>query len=527
MNWTLFKRYHLVLEPLGFSMDISRIPFLDTFWEAMQPRIQAAFKAMEQLEKGGIANPDEGRMVGHYWLRAPQLAPDASIRQAIEQSIAQILDFAHRIHSGQIQGAKGPFKHLLCIGIGGSALGPQFVAQALGKAVGAPLTVHFIDNTDPDGIDYVLQGLQHILGATLVVVTSKSGGTPEPRNGMLEVEQAYKAQGLKFADHAVAITSAGSQLDQHAVQNSWLKRFPMWDWVGGRTSELAAVGLLPAALQGIDIQGMLKGAAAMDAATRTPEVFENPAALLALSWYAATDGQGIKDMVILPYKDCLLLLSRYLQQLIMESLGKEKDLDGKTVHQGIAVYGNKGSTDQHAYIQQLRDGVPNFFVTFIEVLKNRQASSMAVDAEGNASGDYLSGFLLGTREALSEKGRASLTLTLNAVSPYTVGALIALYERAVGLYARLVNINAYHQPGVEAGKKAAAAVLSLKQAIIQFLSAHPQRLYTAEQLASELKEEERTEWVYKLLCYLSANPQNKISRTPRVPFYLTEFQLQP
>ena len=113
----------------------------------------------------------------------------------------------------------------------------------------------------------------------------------------------------------------------------------------------------------------------MDEQTRMPDSAQNAAMLLALAWYHAGHGKGEKDMVILPYKDRLALFSRYLQQLVMESLGKEKDLDGKIVHQGIAVYGNKGSTDQHAYVQQLRDGVLNFFVTFIEVRKDRPASA--------------------------------------------------------------------------------------------------------------------------------------------------------
>ena len=146
----------------------------------------------------------------------------------------------------------------------------------------------------------------------------------------------------------------------------------MYDWIGGRTSELSAVGLLPAALQGIDIQAMLDGAKEMDDATRVANIRQNPAALLALAWYFAGNGKGEKDMVVLPYKDSLFLFSRYLQQLVMESLGKEKDLDGNTVYQGIAVYGNKGSTDQHAYVQQLREGVPNFFATLIEVLQDRR-----------------------------------------------------------------------------------------------------------------------------------------------------------
>src|SRR5208283_978230 len=161
----------------------------------------------------------------------------------------------------------------------------------------------------------------------------------------------------------------------------------------------------------------------------------------------------------------LELFSRYLQQLVMESLGKELDLDGRSVHQGIAVYGNKGSTDQHAYIQQLRDGLNNFFVTFISVSRDQQGEPDYVQ-DGVTSGDYLHGFLLGTRQALYEKGRESVTLTITEVSPFTVGVLIALFERAVGFYASLININAYHQPGVEAGKKAAGAVIALQLKIL-------------------------------------------------------------
>src|SRR5262249_53728476 len=162
--------------------------------------------------------------------------------------------------------------------------------------------------------------------------------------------------------------------------------------------------------------------------------------------------------------DQLELFSRYLQQLVMESLGKEKDLAGRVVHQGITVYGNKGSTDQHAYVQQLRDGLNNFFVTFIRTLAERQGrSGPPFEAEPEiTSGDYLEGFLLGTRQALYESARESVTITLRDVSPRSIGVLIAIYERAVGLYASLIGINAYHQPGVEAGKKAAANVIAVK-----------------------------------------------------------------
>jgi glucose-6-phosphate isomerase len=361
-------------------------------------------------------------------------------------------------------------------------------------------------------MDRVLAQIGGKLPETLTLVISKSGGTKETRNGMLEAERAYQARGLSFGAHAVAVTGTNSELDQYARKNSWLRSFPMWDWVGGRTSVLSAVGLLPARLQGLDVDGMLSGARDMDRETRQRDVLRNPAALLALMWFHAGDGRGAKDMVILPYKDRLLLMSRYLQQLVMESLGKVTDRQGQVVHQGLTVLGNKGSTDQHAYVQQLREGVHNFFATFIEVLKDRQGSSMAVE-ENVTSGDYLLGFLLGTRRALFEKGRESITLTVPDVSARTVGALIALYERAVGFYASLVNINAYHQPGVEAGKKAAGTVLELQRKLLSHLRAKQGAAGSAEELAAAVGATDEVETVFKVLEHLAANPDHGLTRT--------------
>jgi glucose-6-phosphate isomerase len=222
--------------------------------------------------------------------------------------------------------------------------------------------------------------------------------------------------------------------------------------------------------------------------------------LLALMWFYAGNGRGEKDMVILPYKDRLMLFSKYLQQLVMESLGKEKDLDGKIVRQGIAVYGNKGSTDQHAYVQQLRDGVPNFFATFIEVRQDRHSARFEVE-NGVTSGDYLQGFLRGTRSALYENERDSITITIPEVNAFTVGALIALYERAVGFYGALVNVNAYHQPGVEAGKKAATKLLQLQAEVQKKLGAEPGK--SADEIAKEVGAD--PEDVFHILRHLAAN----------------------
>ena len=216
-------------------------------------------------------------------------------------------------------------------------------------------------------------------------------------------------------------------------------------------------------------------------------------------------------MVVLPYKDRLLLFSRYLQQLVMESLGKERDLEGRVVHQGLAVYGNKGSTDQHAFVQQLRDGTADFFVTFVRVLRERAGAGLEVEP-GATSGDFLDGFLLGTRRALFESGRPSVTITIPEVSAGTLGQLIALYERTVGLYATLVGINAYHQPGVEAGKKAAAAVLEAQKALLGAMRGELGSFRTAEELARKAGVGAETAW--HLLEHLAANPDHGVTKRP-------------
>jgi glucose-6-phosphate isomerase len=191
----------------------------------------------------------------------------------------------------------------------------------------------------------------------------------------------------------------------------------------------------------------------------------------------------------------------------MESLGKRLDLDGNRVDQGISVYGNKGSTDQHAYVQQLRDGVNNFFLTFIRVLED---GGKNIEVEpGVTPGDYLHGFLLGTREALYDNDRESVTITVERVDARTVGALIALFERAVGFYATLVNINAYHQPGVEAGKKAAATILDLQHRALAALTSAPQ---TADQVATAAGTPDAAETIYQVLEHLAANGRIRVAQ---------------
>ncbi len=381
------------------------------------------------------------------------------------------------------------------IGIGGSALGPQLVQDCLAEP-GEVTRVSFLDNTDPDGHARILRTID--LEHACFVVISKSGGTAETANALEAARAACTAAGVAFAERAIAITGEGSALEAEAA--TWRDRFPMWDWVGGRTSVTGPVGLVMMRITGRDVDGFLAGARDMDRWTRAPAA-ENPAAQLAAAWHRAGNGRGDRDLVFEPYRDRLALLARYLQQLVMESLGKAHDRQGCLVRQGLTVYGNKGSTDQHAFVQQLRDGKDTAFVHFVDVLDpgDRQFDPRLQSA------DSLLGFRLGTEKALAEGRRPSVAITVPDASARTLGALVALFERAVGIYAELVDVNAYDQPGVEAGKKAAKGVLDV---LHQLEWALTDEWETAAAIAARLDTDARLAW--RLLHHLGATGRARI-----------------
>lgn len=514
--WQRHKKFGYYDDKLGFGLDVSRVDFSETLFEDAKDLLLRADSAMDSLEAGGGANPDENRMVGHYWLRDSKLAPNAEIEASIENTKDEVHSFTRKVLGGEICNEKSEkFLYALIVGIGGSALGPQLVVDALQKN-DCGLKLFFSDNTDPDGFTRILSEIPD-LSRTICIVISKSGQTPETKNGMIVAQHAWTNSGLDSKASFIAITGEGSELWNRAKSEGWLACFPMWDWVGGRTSLWSAVGLLPASLAGIDIDSLLKGAADFDRASRGADPRNNPALLFALMWLQAGGGKGEKNMVVLPYRDRLLLLSRYLQQLIMESLGKEVDLDGQIVNQGIAVFGNKGSTDQHALVQQLREGVASFFAVFVEVLSDStsfakvpglEIETMEMDP-GVTCGDYLNGFYLGTRSALYEKGRESISITVDELNEYSLGEILALFERAVSYYASFVNINAYNQPGVEAGKKAAASVLDLQDQIVSFLRKSDQA-NSAEEIALGIGLAEEVETVFKILRRLQLNKRVEV-----------------
>ena len=476
---------------LGVVLDLTDGP------ELGQDGVDAAFTAMAALEGGAVANADEQRQVGHYWLRTPELAPSGDVRAAITDAWARL----------DTDLAPADWDTVLVVGIGGSALGPQFVDHALHTSAD-PRRLVCLDNTDAEGISRKLAAIDP--ARTVVVVVSKSGGTTETRNGMLATMQVFEAAGVPFAEHAIAVTGPGSKLDRLARSAGapWRAVFPIFDWVGGRTSVTGPVGLVPMVLCGWDWRGFLAGARDMDACTRVAEVARNPAMQLALAWHAAGNGRGDRALVMLPYRDRFALLGRYLQQLVMESIGKRLDRAGSRVDQGLTVYGNKGSTDQHAYVQQVRDGRDDTFTHFIDT--RERGPRITVD-HGLDVDDHLVGFLLGTQAALRERGRPSVHIQVADASAQSVGQLVALFERAVGFYAELIHINAYHQPGVEAGKRGAKVALAALGALQAALTEAPR---SARELAPD-GVDARLAW--RLLQQLAATGRARCVETGASP----------
>ncbi|MBQ7605781.1 MAG: glucose-6-phosphate isomerase, partial [Firmicutes bacterium] len=302
------KKTGLMIEYGG--MDIS-----DKYIAEKSAKLDDALVFMDELEKGCIANPDEKRMVGHYWLRNTEIAPKKEIADEINGAKSAVKKFADAVIKGKILSEKNTkFKYVLVSGMGGSSLGPAFIYDALHeKGVGTEL--YFLDNTDPAGMDRIFGLVEECLDETLLIVISKSGGTIETRNSMEEARAFYEGHGLDFGKHAVCITGKGSKLEAQAEREGWLAVFPMWDWVGGRTSVMSAVGLLPLSLAGIDVDGLLLGASDCDRLGRNKSFRDNPAAIMALAWYFASGGEGGESMVVLPYRDSLGLFAKYLQQL--------------------------------------------------------------------------------------------------------------------------------------------------------------------------------------------------------------------
>jgi len=505
-DWEKFSKYLWFDKKLNIWLDISKVIFNEEQIIEIEKKFDDVFQASKNLEEGAISNIDENRQVGHYWLRNSNIAPNKEIKNEIDIDIKNIKHFCSQVLNRNILNKKGDyFTDVLWIGIGGSALGPLLLIESLQKK-SKGLNFSFIDNVDPFLISEKLEELNNKLETTLFVVVSKSGGTPEPKIAMDIVRKNIELNSIDWSSQAIAITMKNSKLYEKAYSENWLKIFNLPDWVGGRTSITSSVGLLPLGLIDQNIDDFLLGASMMDKITRNYTFLNNPAALLASSWFFCCRGIGERDMVVLPYRDRLQVFSKYLQQLVMESLGKKMDRSGNVVNQGISVFGNKGSTDQHAYVQQLRDGIDNFFCVFIELLDS--PTNLNIFDLDNPK-DYLSGFMQGTRSALSNQGRQSITITLKELNAISLGALVALFERTVTFYAELVNVNAYDQPGVEAGKKAAAEVIAAQLNIQKLFLSRNKLTFKDIDLNLKNTSPETIFFILRQMCYSNSKYQVK------------------
>jgi len=367
------------------------------------------------------------------------------------------------------------FDTFVVLGIGGSALGPIAVQQALNhlhwnelpaeKRNGPRLYVE--DNIDPERMAALLDVID--VKKTCFNVISKSGATAETMSQYLTISELLKKEcGDTWAEHIIATTDCEKgNLIKLAKENNF-DLFFIPSSVGGRFSELCPVGLLPAAVCGIDIRAMLEGAAAMDERCKTDNVWENPALLEATLQYICMQDMGVNIQVAMPYADSLKYMADWFCQLWAESLGKNVTRKGQACNVGQTPAKSLGVTDQHSQLQLYTEGPYDKVITLMKVEEFRTVSPIPHGCEQFPDVAFLGGKTLnalleaerqGTEYALTKKGRMSQCITLPQVNAHTIGQLICFFEMATAYAGELLDIDAFNQPGVEESKIASYAVL--------------------------------------------------------------------
>lgn len=364
--------------------------------------------------------------------------------------------------------------YFVVLGIGGSALGPMAVFQALchlhhnelKRSVRKAPRFYVEDNVDPERMAALFDVID--LDKTVFNVITKSGSTSETMSQYLIIMDALKAKyGDKAKEHIIATTSESKGNLIKIAKEEGLKTFYIPDGVGGRFSELCPVGLLPAAVLGIDIRAMLKGAKAMDKACASSDFYKNPALMAATLQKMAIDN-GMNISVMMPYADSLKLIADWYAQLWGESLGKRVDKDGNEVYAGQTPVKALGVTDQHSQIQLYAEGPFDKVITFIGVENYRKEVVIADGCQDIPSVHFLSGHtmnelitseMLATEYAVTKAGKPNCMITLDEVSAYSIGELLWFFMMQTAFTGELLNVDTFNQPGVEAGKNATYALL--------------------------------------------------------------------
>ncbi len=380
------------------------------------------------------------------WIDLPNINPAAK----------EILDYVAQLDKN--------FTDLVVLGIGGSSLGALTVITALQHPYrhlqqnGRGLRVNFVDNVDPDTI----KGLQEVLDprTTLVNVISKSGTTAETMSAYLAFQKwLQNGLGEAYKKHMVATTDPKQGILRPLAEREGYETFTVPPTVGGRFSVLSAVGLLPIALAGIDIEELLAGAAEANAIVET-SISENPIKQSALVQYLAYR-RGKIISVLMPYSTRLRYLPNWYVQLWAESLGKKENNEGSLVYEGSTPLAALGATDQHSQVQLFNEGPNNKIFTFVRIAEFDNETIIPTVSEDLAKLKYLSGQTFNklinaeqaaTAFAITSHRRPNYTITLDKLDAYHLGLLLQYLEWQTALMGELMNINTYNQPGVELGK---------------------------------------------------------------------------
>lgn len=442
-------------------------------------------RAIEALFNGEIVNATENRPALHTLLRAELTdSTDPAQTSRMEQIAAvrrQLGDFTERLSTGAIAGHDGAaIRDVVNIGIGGSHLGPCLVCDALRYDRQNLINVHFVSNVDGGALGRVLESLDP--ASTYFIIASKSFTTAET---LLNAQSAKLWIQKRFGDddatlsHFSAVTARPDRAEEFGIDPENI--FPMWDWVGGRYSLWSAIGLPICIAIGVDgFDRLLAGARSMDQHFRTAELSQNLPVMLGLIGIWNNNFLDCDTRAVVPYDDRLEQLPAYLQQLEMESNGKRVTLTNDTTSYATApvVWGGVGTNAQHAFFQQLHQGTQSTPVDFIIALTHQRATNDHHDmlvancfaqAQGLMQGrnrDVVgdienpdSGLDLATHRE-SPGNRPSTMIALDALTPESLGALLALYEHKTYVEGTIWGINPFDQWGVELGKTLASAILT-------------------------------------------------------------------
>ena len=357
-------------------------------------------------------------------------------------------------------------RDLVVLGIGGSALGPIALRTALlpsgwnslpaSNRDGRP-RLHVLDNVDPITMAALLDRLE--LGATIFIVTSKSGGTAETMAQYLVVRDRLEKAGRPAREHLIFVTDPEKGALRRIASEESIASVPIPPNVGGRFSVLTPVGLLPAAIAGIDIAGLLDGAGDMRKRCQSEDWRRNPAGAFAVLQWLADTRRGRRCQVFMPYADGLRDMAAWFVQLWAESLGKIRPDGTSTGPTPIAAL---GATDQHSQVQLFMEGPDDKTITFLRIVDGAQDVTIPRLHGNHPDLSYLGGHTLGelleieraaTAGALASRGRMNMTLSLDRLDGWHLGGLIMLLEMATAFAGELYGINAFDQPGVELGKR--------------------------------------------------------------------------